>query len=443
MTGAAVKSIKELTQERAELFEANKALLNKAETEARSLNSEERSEYDKRDSEIDKLGEEIKLRTDDETRKQRLESLQAEMDRPIPRQAGPNRPRVESAAQESFKFKLSRGRELEIKKSHPLFNDLAPRATKQYDDAFSAYLLNPRVNGEQLGLQVANDPKGGYLVPMSFLSMLIKFLDDDVTLRRLGTVLPPTTAKSVGMLSFDTDYADSDWTAEVPASDISEDDAARFGNREMTPHMLTKLIKCSKKLVRSQTTLGVEEFVAQRAAYKMGITENKAFLTGTGSQKPLGVFTASSDGVSTARDVTATNTTSFTADDLINTKYSLKAAYQQKATWLMHRDAMKMLRKLKDGNGQYLWSPGLGGQPDSLLERPIVLDENAPSTFTTGQYVAMLADFSFYWIQDSPNWEVETLDQLFTLKNQVGWLFRKETDAMPVLAEAFARLKLA
>jgi HK97 family phage major capsid protein len=78
---------------------------------------------------------------------------------------------------------------------------------------------------EQLGLVVGTDPQGGYLAPMAFVSQLIKFLDDDVTMRRLGTVLPPTIGEEVGVLSYDTDLADADWTAEVPASDTSEDDA--------------------------------------------------------------------------------------------------------------------------------------------------------------------------------------------------------------------------
>jgi HK97 family phage major capsid protein len=435
------KSIKELAEERSKLFADNKALLDKAEGEGRTLSADEQAEWDRRDAEMDKLGAELKSITDHETRKQRLAALEQEQGRPLPRQTSSAGGARTKTAADGEPLTLTYGRrEFSLEPEHPLYS----RATRDYNAGFRTYLTaDKRPDVHQLGLQVANDPKGGYLVGTSFLSMLIKFIDDDVTMRRLGTVLPPTTAKNVGALSFDTDYADADWSAEVPATDIAEDDAARFGKREMTPHMLTKLIKCSKKLLRSNTSIGLETFIAQRAAYKFAITENKAFLTGSGSQRPLGVFVASDDGVPTSRDVTATNTTSFTADDLINLKYSLKQAYQSRATWLFHRDAMKMLRKLKDGNGQYLFAPGLAGTPDTLLERPIVLDENAPNTFTTGQYVAACADFSYYWIQDSPDWEVERLDELFTLKNQMGWLFRKETDAMPVLAEAFARLKLA
>lgn len=438
------KSLKELSHERADLFAKNRDLLAKADADSRRLSAEESAEYDKRDTDIEKLGDEIKLATDDENRRQRLASLTGEMSRPLPRQtavSGAPQPGTDGAQLTNLSIDFGRGGTCRLSSRDEMYSALATRASNEYSDTFCQYLRGEKRDYESLGLQVAVDPKGGYLVPTDFLTTLIKFVDDMVTMRKLGTVLPPTLAKSVGMLSFDTDYADADWTAEVTASDLSEDDAARYGKREMTPHMLTKLIKASKKLVRSSP--GITNFIAQRAAYKIALTENKKFLSGSGSQQPLGPFTASADGVTTARDVSCAGpaTTTFVMDDLINLKYSLKYQYQAKSTWLVHRDFMKALRKLKYGTGEYML--GINGQPDTLLDRPVVVDENAPNTFTTGLYVALLADFSFYWIQDTPNWEVETLNELFTLKNQMGWLFRKETDGMPVLAEAFARLKLA
>jgi HK97 family phage major capsid protein len=104
---------------------------------------------------------------------------------------------------------------------------------------------------------------------------------------------------------------------------------------------------------------------------------------------------------------------------------------------------VKRARKLKDGNSQYLWSPGLSGQPGTILDRPYVMSEYVPDTYTTGLYVAAVGDFSYYWIVDSLDMEIQRLDELFALKNQVGMVVRKETDGMPVLSEAFARLKLA
>lgn len=316
----------------------------------------------------------------------------------------------------------------------------AHRATAEYRAAYADYLATGKISNV---LVTTNDAKAGYLSPMQMGGGLIKFLDDQVFMRQLATVLPPlTVGSSLGVLSYDTDPGDADWTAEVPASDISEDTAMAFGKREMTPHLATKLIKVSRKLLRS-ATLNVESFVQERLGYKFAITQEKGFLTGTGVKQPLGVFIASTQGVSTGRDVTCASATAFTADEIIDLLFNLKGQYQRNATGLFHRTAVQRIRKLKDGNGQYLWQPGLGGNPATILDRPYVMSEYVPNTFTSGLYVGMFADFrAGYAIVDSLNLEIERLNELFRLKNTVGIIGALETDGMPVLEEAFSRLKL-
>jgi HK97 family phage major capsid protein len=91
-----------------------------------------------------------------------------------------------------------------------------------------------------------------------------------------------------------------------------------------------------------------------------------------------------------------------------------------------------------------VWGGGIvGGNAATIMERPYRMSEYVPSTYTTGLYVAIVGDFSFYYIADSLNLEIQRLGELFSLRNQVGLLARKETDGMPVLEEAFSRLKLA
>lgn len=451
-----MKSRKELTEERSKLATDLNAIHELAKREERDLTAEEGERFNNLAAEIDKVDAELNKAKAEEakaSREEQLAKINAKNAEPTPRQTATYSTAAKlnkmADAGGVTSYKLSRGNaywdgELRMDKlmagESRAAQSLRQRGTPEYQTAFNSYLMGERRDYESLGLIVGDDSKGGYTVPVAMAAGMLKFLDDEVTMRRLGTVLPPTTAKSVGVLSFDTDYADADWTPEVSASDISEDAAARFGNREMTPHGLAKLIKASAKMVRS-SSMSVESFVQGRANYRFALTENKAFLTGSGSQRPLGVFTASNDGIPTSRDVTCVGTTAFTIDDLIGCVGDLKESYRRRATWLFHRDFMTRLRKLKDGMAQYYF--GINGQPDTLLNIPVVLDENAPSTFTTGQYIAMLGDFSFYWIQDSLNMEVQRLDELFALTGHVGWVFRKETDGMPVLSEAFRRLKLA
>ena len=183
----------------------------------------------------------------------------------------------------------------------------------------------------------------------------------------------------------------------------------------------------------------------ERLAYKFGVTEEKAFMTGTGSNQPLGLFTSSADGISSARDVSTGNTTTaIQFDGLIEAKYSVKGGYWANAKWLFHRDAMKNISKLKDGEGQYLWLPSVReDEPDRLLGQELLTSEFVPNTFTTGLFVGMYADFSKYWIADALSVVVQRLVELYAENNQDGFIGRLEVDGMPVLEEAFARVTLA
>lgn len=313
--------------------------------------------------------------------------------------------------------------------------------------AFRRYLLTGTIAGEGAdelrALQAGSDVEGGYLrPPQQFIAELLKGVDDAVFIRQRATKFQVVQPESLGVPTLDTDMNDADWTTELATG--SEDTAMRFGKRELRPHPVAKLIKVSKKLLRS-SALPIEQIIQQRMAYKFGITQEKAFLTGNGNQRPLGVFTASSDGIPTTRDVSTGNTTtSITFDGLIEAKFAVKAQYWPRSDWLFHRDAVKQIVKLKDGDGQYIWRMSVrDGEPDILLGRPMMISENAPNTFTTGLYVGLFGDFSYYWIVDSLDLQVQRLVELYAATNQDGFIGRMEADGAPVLPEAFARVKLA
>jgi HK97 family phage major capsid protein len=209
---------------------------------------------------------------------------------------------------------------------------------------------------------------------------------------------------------------------------------------------LARYIKVSKDLLRS-AALSVEAIVRQRLTYKFGTVQESAFMTGSGANSPLGIFTAANNGISTGRDVSTDNTiTTFTADGLINAKYSLTTPWltSPNLRWVMHRDAVKMARKLKDGDANYIWAPGLiQDRPDTLLGVPVLVSEYAPNTFTTGLYVGLIGDLSYYWIAENMSVEIQRLVELGALTNEDYFIGRCALDGMPIHENAFARVKLA
>ena len=321
-----------------------------------------------------------------------------------------------------------------------------PRGSDQYRAAFHRMLtggMRSLTEAELRAVQTDVDVSAGYLVmPMQFSAELIKAVDNLLWIRQIAHKETVLKAVSLGATSLDADPDDFDWTGEITA--VTEDTGLAAGNRDLTPHQLSKQIKVSRDLIR-QSDRPVEALVQERLAYKLAVTQEKAFLTGNGAQRPLGVFTASAQGISTSRDKSTGNTTtSITFDGLIENKYNLKSNYWSTARWLFHRDAMKQISKLKNGDGEYQFRPSvLAGEPDTLLGHPVMVSEYAPNTFTTGLYIGLFGDFSRYWIADALDQEIQRLEELYAATNQIGFIVRSKTDGMPVLEEAFSRITLA
>jgi len=408
-------NIRELLEKRANLIQQARQLLEAAEAEDRDLTQEEQQQWDRLMDDANQ----IRARVDREERQRAMEAELEGMHIP----GEPNLPEPQARGNGSGD----------------------PRETEEYRAAFARFLRGGlrSLSGEEVrALQADVDASGGYLqAPLQLVRDLIKAVDDQVFIRQLATVQQVTAAESLGVPTLEADPADAVWTSELATGD--EDTAMAFGRRELKPIPLAKRIKVSRKLLR--LTPEVEALVAARLAYKFAITWEKAGMTGGGANEPLGVFVASTHGISTARDVSDGNTTtSIQFDGLISAKYALKSQYWPRARWIFHRDGVKQVAKLKDSNGQYLWRESVRvGEPDRVLGFPVAMSEYAPNTFTTGQYVGILGDFSFYWIADSLQFEIQRLDELYAATNQVGFIGRLESDGMPVLEEAFVRVQLA
>jgi len=406
--------ISELRRKRGELVTHARKLLDKADEEKRELTSEEDAKYAELIEQVDKLGKDVE-------KEERLLELEKEM--------------AESQGVKAAKPDTDNGAGAERKIGF---------ASEEYREAFCGFLsYGISMPAQYRSLQADLDVSGGYLVaPEQMVQELIKGIDDEVHVRQMATKFSVAKAQSLGVPSLDSNPSDADWTSELSIG--SEDTSMSFGKRELSPHPLSKLIKVSNKMLTA-SFLDVEQIVRQAFVQVFAQTEEKAFLTGTGAAQPLGVFTASANGISTARDVSTGNTaTSIQFDGLIEAKYTLKGQYWPKAIWMFHRDALKQITKLKDGNGQYIWRQSVrNGEPDTLLGLPFLMSEFAPNTFTTGKYVGIIGDFSTYWIVDALDMQIQRLVELYAEKNQTGFIGRLEADGMPVLEEAFARVKLA
>jgi HK97 family phage major capsid protein len=312
-------------------------------------------------------------------------------------------------------------------------------------DAFKAYLANgtPQTAQFYAALQQDNPTQAGYLVaPEQFVSELIKELADATFMRQKARVLPPLRgAQSLGYPVRTAGMSSFAWGTEIQTP--TADSTLAFGKREFKPRVATSEILVSKTLVRNVPN--VDALIRAEIAEEVGAELETAYMTGDGATEPLGLFTASADGINTDRDVSTGNTaTEIKFDGLMEAKYAVKGKYQANCEWIFHRTGVKQLAKLKNSDGQYCWQPSVVlGTPDLLLGKPVNISEVAPSTFTTGQYVGIYGDLKNYWIVDSLGMEIQALAELYARYNQIDYITRIETDGAPVLSAAFARVKLA
>jgi len=430
----------ELRQDRAEVVTQARQILDTAEAEDRALTEEEEQNYDRAMNDAQDLLQRAE-------RLERQETLERDLGEP--QDDGAPRPDPDDPdGNREFNYQFqSRGMQVlneadPVWRQEPLWQRLFPFARDPYRPAFRGWLRSGQMAPEARALQADLDTVGGFLItPMQFVDRLIKAVDNYVYMRQWATVFAVPRAESLGAPSLENDPADPVWTAELAIGD--EDNQMEFGRRELHPHPLAKYIKISRKLLRQVPD--VESLVIQRLAYKFGVVGENAYLHGDGAGQPLGVFTASDDGIPTSRDVSTGNTTTeIKFDGLIETKYTLKPQYWPRAKWLFHRDGQKQIAKLKDSEGQYIWRESVRvGEPDRILGLPTFMSEYAPNTFTTGLYVGILGDFSNYWIADALSMEMQRLVELFAATNQIGLVGRLESDGMPVLGEAFVRVQLA
>ena len=331
-----------------------------------------------------------------------------------------------------------------------------PRNRKAYRRAFRGFceaensLEAQRALGtvreiERRDLQTDNYSQAGVLVPpLQWVNELIKNIDDATFVGGFARTFKQVTAKSLGAPKRVTKL--STWRRGAEIGAPVADTALAYGARQLFPSYASGLAKVSRDWLRNSSIPG-EQIVREEMARDSGEMLEQEYFTGSGAAgQALGVFTASALGISTSRDVSTGNTTTApTLAGLRAAKYSIKEPYWKNLRWVGSRTFHQHLYSMDDGNGRPLFTESLkAGEVDRVLSFPVHISEFAPSTFTTGLYVAILGDwFSGYWIAWSLEAELQRLDELYAETNQVGFIGRLKQDAAPVLEECWARVKLA
>lgn len=420
-----------LRHEALNLVTQARGLQDRADAERRDLTSDENQQWERMIERATQIDESV----DRFEKRQRLELLNDRLNQPGERRTRPTGGETGETAHEARLRRVAEQR-------NRMFETYLRHGDKAILTAEQQQLY-----AEQRDLAVGLGTSGGYLAaPDQFAGEVIKNVDNMTFLWNLANKFSLDMGQSLGAPTLENDPSDADWTVEASVGLGSPDSTMSFGKRKLTPHPLAKAIKVSNDLLMVRN-YNAGAFVAERLAYKVAVTLEKGMMTGHGAGQPLGVFTASSDGINTDRDVSGDNTTTaLKTDSLLDAIGSLKQQYlnDPSTAWVFSRTALTQLHKLKDGTGNYLVQPNLVERRGLTIRGyPILLSEYCPATFTTGLYVGMLAAWRHVWGAFVGSMAVQRLVELYAATNQTAFILRGHWDAQPVVPEAFARIKLS
>ena len=301
---------------------------------------------------------------------------------------------------------------------------------KSFWNAMRQKVVRPEVMN---ALQVGTDSEGGYLVPDEFEHTLVEALQEENIFRKLAHIIQ--TASGDRKIPVVASKGTASWVDEEGSITESDDS---FGQVSIGAYKLGTLIKVSNELL-NDSVFPLEGYISKEFARRIGAKEEDSFFNGDGDGKPVGIF-HSTGGAQVG--VTAASTSAITADEIIDLFYSLGAPYRKKAVWVLNDATVKSIRKLKDGNGNYLWQPALTADtPDTLLGRPVYTSTSVP-TIASGAKVIAFGDFSFYWIADRQGRIFKKLSELYATTDQNGFVATQRVDGKLILPEAIKVLQM-
>ena len=281
-----------------------------------------------------------------------------------------------------------------------------------------AAAMQANISDEMRAQAAGTSTAGGFTVPEGFLPEITKsmalygpMLDGNITRvirTATGAKLPwPTvddTANVGALLAENTAVAEQDVT---------------FGQKSLDAYTYTsKLVRVSLQLLRD-SAFNMEAFLAEIFGERIGRAANTDLTVGDGASKPNGIVTASSLGK------TAALNSAITADELIDLQHSVDPAHRSApgARWMFHDSTLAAIRKLRDGQGNYLWQAAdvRSGAPAQILGHPFSVNNAMPQIASQAKPI-VFGDFQKYIVRQVEDFTMLRLNERYADFLQAGFL---------------------
>lgn len=254
-----------------------------------------------------------------------------------------------------------------------------------------------RLEAKALAVSTNSGADGGYLVPSETERAVISALKNISPMRAIASVRQ--VSGSVYKKPFATGGFATGWVAETAAR--TETNTPTLQELSF-PTMELYAMPAATATLLDDSAVNIDEWIAEEVRDTFAQQEGTAFVSGDGSNKPKGflTYTKVADGSWSWGNIGCIKTGvdgGFPASDpghkLIDLIYTLKAGYRTGATFVFNRGTQAAIRKMKDGDGHYIWQPAAAaGEPSLLMGYPVVESEDMP-TIANDSYSVAFGDF--------------------------------------------------
>ena len=319
-----------------------------------------------------------------------------------------------------------------------------------YKSAFNKFLREGKENleaAEVKTMAVGSDPDGGYFVTPDVSGRIIQFVYETSPMRQVASVTSISTDALEGIE--DLDEAGAAYAGERATS--GDDRTPTVGRWRIPVYWIDTEPKATQQLL-DDASVNIESWLAAKVADKFARFENREFVRGD-SNRIRGITaypTADDTGAGVAwgsfgRINTGANgafPASNPADKLHDVVGLVKQSYLGQSRWMTSRAVVTLIRKFKDGTGNYLWQPALAaGVPEMIMGYPVVRAEDMPS-LGTGSISLAFGDFgAAYQIVDRAG--IRVLRDPYTAKPYVKFYTTKRTGGGAVNFDAVKFLRFA
>lgn len=263
---------------------------------------------------------------------------------------------------------------------------------KEYSAAFKAHMKRGEV---QAALNKGTDADGGYLAPIEWDRTITDKLTLVSPIRQLATV--QTISTSGFKKVFNLGGTSSGWVGETAARTGTNNPT--FGALDFIPGEIYANPSTTQQIL-DDAEINLESWLAAEVQTEFAKQEGTAFVSGDGVNKPFGMLTYVTGAANAAKHpfgaialVNSGDAALIKSDSIMDLIYSLPSAFTGNARFTMNRKTQGAVRKLKDGQGNYLWQPSyVAGQPATLAGFPVTEVPDMPDVAANAKPV-MFGDF--------------------------------------------------